>query len=97
MDSNPMSGLQENIGGCGCAGGQQGGGKKRPLSEYNKFMKAHFKKLREKHPSKTAPELLKMIAKMWKESKPVKPVKSASKQVKSKKAGKAKKSKKAKK
>jgi hypothetical protein len=94
MDSNPMNGTQENVGGCGCAGGQQGGGKKRPLSEYNKFMKAHFKKLREKHPSKTAPELLKMIAKMWKESRPVK---SASKPVKAKKAKKTGKAKKAKK
>lgn len=94
MDSNPMSALQENVGGCGCAGGQQGGGKKRPLSEYNKFMKSHFKKLKEKHPSKSAPELLKMIAKMWKDSRPVK---SANKQVKAKKSKTVKKAKKAKK
>jgi hypothetical protein len=90
MDSNPMGYIQENVGGCGCAGGQQGGGK-RKLSEYNKYMKSHFKKLKEKHPSKTAPELLKMIAKMWKDSRPVK---SANKQVKSKTAKKAKKAKK---
>jgi hypothetical protein len=64
-------------GSCGCRiygglGGndvspQQGSGKK--LSSYQKFVKKEFKVCKKKYPSKTAPEIMKMIAKKWRESK----------------------------
>jgi len=45
----------------------QAGGRK--LSEYNKFMKKTLKSLKAKHPSKKATELMKMGAKLWRETK----------------------------
>ena len=63
-------------GSCGCRryGGLGGdevtpnivGGKKKKLSEYQKFVKREFKKCQKDYPSKKAPEIMKMIAKKWK-------------------------------
>ena len=44
------------------------GGKPRKLSEYNKFVKTEFKKAKAENPSKKAPEILKIVAKKWRES-----------------------------
>ena len=45
-------------------------GGKRKLSDYNKFVKKEFKNLKKQYPSKTAPEIMRLIAKKWKASKP---------------------------
>lgn len=44
------------------------GGKPRKLTEYNKFVKTEFKKVKAEFPSKKAPEIMKICAKKWKES-----------------------------
>lgn len=45
------------------------GGKKRKLSEYNKFVKKQFTILKKEFPSKTAPQIMVLIGKKWKETK----------------------------
>ena len=45
------------------------GAKRRPLSAYQKFVKREFKVLQKEYPSKKAPEIMKMCAKKWRESK----------------------------
>lgn len=57
--------MREANGGCGCAKG----GAKRKLSPYNKFVKKTFPQLQKENPSKKAPEIMKMCAKKWKETK----------------------------
>ena len=47
---------------------QAGGVKKRKLSSYQKFVKKEFKICKKNYPSKTAPEIMQMIAKKWRES-----------------------------
>jgi hypothetical protein len=56
-------------GGCGACSAQVGGARK--LSAYQKFMKTEMKKLKASHPGKKAPELMKMVAKRWREVRPV--------------------------
>ena len=46
-----------------------GGGKKHKLSSYQLFVKREFKKCQKDYPSKKAPEIMKIIAKKWKDSK----------------------------
>lgn len=50
----------------------------RKLSEYNKFVKATFPKVKAQHPDKKAPEILKLVAKQWKEVKATKEAKKSS-------------------
>ncbi len=50
-------------------GEANGGGKKRKLSSYQLFVKREFKKCQKDYPSKKAPEIMKIIAKKWKDSK----------------------------
>lgn len=69
MDTTMNIAFSETQGGCGCAGGQQGGAK-RKLTPYNKFVKSEFKKLRQEYPAKSAPEIMKLVAKKWKASHP---------------------------
>jgi hypothetical protein len=55
-------------GGCSACSAQVGGARK--LSAYQKFMKTEMKKLKASHPGKKAPEMMKMVAKRWKDVKP---------------------------
>ncbi len=51
------------------AKGEGVGGAKRKLSSYQLFVKREFKKCQKDYPSKKAPEIMKIIAKKWKDSK----------------------------
>ena len=66
-------------GGCGCSSTQQGG--RRKLTAYNLFVRKESKVLKAQYPAKKAPEILKLVAKKWKEQKgtPVKTAKKATK------------------
>ena len=54
---------------CGMKGGAKSkGAKKRKLTPYNKFVKVEMPKLIKENPSKKVSELMKLVAKKWKES-----------------------------
>jgi len=61
-------------GGCGTCGGPQTGGakkarKSRKPTEYNKFVKKEMNALIKQNPSKKVTELMKEVAKKWREHK----------------------------
>jgi hypothetical protein len=57
--------MREANGGCkSCTGGAR-----RKLTPYNKFVKKTFPQLQKEYPAKKAPEIMKMCAKKWRESK----------------------------
>lgn len=64
---------RNEIGLGGCKACSMNGGdakkKKRKLSAYNRFMKTEMLKLKKAYPSKQAPEIMKMAAKNWRDSK----------------------------
>lgn len=53
----------------GTCGANVGGAKKRKLTPYNNFVKKMFKELRKKHPSDSAPEIMKKIGIEWRKKK----------------------------
>jgi hypothetical protein len=68
--SQGMNVFRETAGGCGCqSGGACGAGGARKLTPYNKFVKKQFAVLKKQYPSKTAPEIMKLIGKKWRETK----------------------------
>ena len=56
--------LNEAYGGCGCSSGGA-----RKLTPYNKFVKKEFSALKKQYPSKTAPEIMKLIGEKWRQTK----------------------------
>ena len=57
--------MREGTGGCNtCA--QSGG--KRKMTPYTRFVKKQFPELKKKNPDMKATQIMKMIAKMWKET-----------------------------
>lgn len=48
---------------------QNGGKKKRPLTEYTKFVKKEYRVLQKQNPKLKATEIISMVAKKWKEIK----------------------------
>jgi hypothetical protein len=62
--SQGMNVLREAAGGCGC---QSGGARK--LTPYNKFVKKQFAVLKKQYPSKSAPEIMKLIGQKWRATK----------------------------
>jgi hypothetical protein len=57
-------GMSEAIGGCNYS---KGGAVH--VSKYNMFVKKHFKICKKENPKKTAPEIMKIVAKKWQASK----------------------------
>ena len=57
--------MREGVGGCNTCG-QSGG--KRKMTPYTRFVKKQFPELKKKNPDMKATQIMKMIAKMWKET-----------------------------
>lgn len=57
--------MLREVGGCGSCG--SGGARK--LTPYNKFVKKEFAALKKQFPSKSAPEIMKLIGKKWRSVK----------------------------
>jgi hypothetical protein len=58
--------MMREVGGCNSCANQAGG--KRKLTPYTRFVKKTFPDLKKKHPDMKAPQIMKMIASMWKQT-----------------------------